>query len=58
LTRRANHQKSVQSFAQKYFASVFAQITFLFAAVPPHSEGRFAIVTNVGGGMRWMRWRF
>jgi hypothetical protein len=27
-------------------------------AVPPLLEGRFAIVTDVGGGMRWTRWRF
>jgi hypothetical protein len=25
--------------------------------VPPHLEGRFAIVTDVGGGMRWTRMR-
>jgi hypothetical protein len=24
-------------------------------AVPPPLEGRFAIVTDVGGGMRWTR---
>ena len=48
LTRRANHQKSVQPFAQKYFASMFAQITFMSAAVPSHTEGRFAIVTDAG----------
>jgi hypothetical protein len=23
--------------------------------IPPHREGRFAIVTDVGGGMRWTR---
>ena len=38
----------VQSLAQKYFASVLAQITFLSATDPSHSEGRFAIVTNAG----------
>jgi hypothetical protein len=38
----------VKPLAQKYSASVFAQITFLSAAVPSHSEGRFAIVTNAG----------
>jgi hypothetical protein len=26
--------------------------------VPPPLEGRFAIVTDVGGGMRWTRRRF
>jgi hypothetical protein len=44
---------AVQPLAQKYSASVFAQITFISAAVPSHTEGRFAIVTDVGGGMRW-----
>jgi hypothetical protein len=24
-------------------------------AIPSHTEGRFAIVTDVGGGMRWTR---
>jgi hypothetical protein len=33
---------------QKYSASVFAQITFMSAAVPPQTEGRFAIVTDAG----------
>jgi hypothetical protein len=37
----------VQPLAKKYFASVFAQITFLSATVPSHTEGRFAIVTDV-----------
>ena len=27
-----------------------------FAPVPPPHEGRFAVVTDVGGGMRWL-WR-
>jgi hypothetical protein len=48
LTRRANHQKPVQPLAQKYFTSEFVQITFLSAAVPSHTEGRLAIVTNAG----------
>jgi hypothetical protein len=39
---------AVQPRAQKYYASVLAQITFISAAVPSHSEGRFAIVTNAG----------
>jgi hypothetical protein len=30
-----------------------AQITSLSSAIPAHTEGRFAIVTNVGQGMRW-----
>jgi hypothetical protein len=28
---------------------------FISPAVPPHTEGRFAIVTDVGSGMRWTR---
>jgi hypothetical protein len=43
----------VQPLSQKYFASRFDQITFLISAIPSHTEGRFAIVTDVGGGMRW-----
>jgi hypothetical protein len=30
---------------------------FLFARPVADQEGRFAIVTNVGHGMRWTRWR-
>jgi hypothetical protein len=40
----------VQSRSQKYSASRFTQITFKTPAVPSHSEGRFAIVTDVGAG--------
>src|ERR1700728_2498597 len=40
----------VQSSSQKYFRSHLAQITSLSAAIPAHTEGRFAIVTNVGLG--------
>jgi hypothetical protein len=47
-TRRANHQKSVQPFAQKYFASVVAQIS---RSILPSTatRGAIAIVTTV----RW-----
>ena len=38
----------VQFSAQKYFPSRFAQIKSISIPVPSHSEGRFAIVTNVG----------
>jgi hypothetical protein len=38
----------VQPFSQKYSASRFAQITSKTPAIPSHSEGRFAIVTDVG----------
>jgi hypothetical protein len=43
----------VQSFDEKYFASRFPQISGFFVASRTHKEGRFAIVTNVGSGMRW-----
>jgi hypothetical protein len=29
------------------------QINFLISGIPSHTEGRFAIVTDVGGGTRW-----
>ena len=53
IARRANQQITVQPFAQKYFCSHLAQITSLSAPIPAHTEGRFAIVTDVGQGMRW-----
>src|SRR5258707_14510606 len=43
----------VQSLFQKYSASRSTQITSISLAIPSHTEGRFAIVTDVGGGMRW-----
>jgi hypothetical protein len=47
----------VQSSPQKYFASRITQIESIFIPIPSHSEGRFAIVTDVGCGMRWTRRR-
>jgi len=47
----------VQSLAKKYFPSRITQIKSISIAIPAHSEGRFAIVTNVGRGMRWTRLR-
>ena len=44
--RRANHQKSVQRFTQKYSARAVGQISDLTPRVSPN-EGRLAIVTNV-----------
>ena len=38
----------VQSLSQKYLHSLLTQITSLFFASRPNTEGRFAIVTNVG----------
>jgi len=45
LTRRANHQKSVHPFTQKYSASVVGQISDLNPPVPPDKRG-VAHVTN------------
>jgi hypothetical protein len=47
---------SVQSRLQKDFASRLAQITPVSAAVSAFHEGRIAIVTDAGLGMRWT-WR-
>jgi hypothetical protein len=43
----------VQPLGEKYSASQFARNRFIDLRVPPRSEGRFAVVTNVGCGMRW-----
>jgi hypothetical protein len=43
----------VQSHLQKYFRSRLTQITFTTPAVSFPEEGRIAIVTDVGNGMRW-----
>jgi hypothetical protein len=40
----------VQSPLQKYSRSFLSQITCLSFAIPAHTEGRFAIVTDVGLG--------
>ncbi len=48
----------VQCHQQKYFASPFGRNRFMDSAIPSHTEGRFAIVTDVGHGMRWTRQRF
>ncbi|CAL79583.1 hypothetical protein BRADO5922 [Bradyrhizobium sp. ORS 278] len=34
---------------------IVGQITGTFPRIPARQEGRFAIVTNVGPGMRWTR---
>jgi hypothetical protein len=41
---------SVQSLGEKYSGFPKTQITFITRIVPSHSEGRFAIVTDVGAG--------
>jgi hypothetical protein len=38
----------VQSPSQKYSGSLLTQITSTSSAVPSHSKGRLAIVTNAG----------
>jgi len=53
LLKRINAIWVVQSPSQKYFRSFPTQITCISLAIPAHTEGRFAIVTDVGQGMRW-----
>jgi hypothetical protein len=43
----------VQPFSQKYSGFLFTQITSTSTAIPHPQEGRIAIVTDVGRGMRW-----
>ena len=47
----------VQCARQKYSASPLPQITPTTPAIPHPLEGRIAIVTDVGRGMRWTRQR-
>jgi hypothetical protein len=47
----------VQSFAQKYSGSLLTQITCISLAIPAHTKGRFAIVTDVGSGCDGRGWR-
>jgi len=48
---------AVQPRLQKYSASPPTQINSKSSAIPSRTEGRFAIVTDVGHGMRWTRQR-
>jgi hypothetical protein len=50
--------RGVESLLQKYFCFRTPQITSTTPPIPSHQEGRFAIVTDVGCGMRWTRQRF
>jgi hypothetical protein len=43
----------VQPPLQKYSGSLLTQITSSSSLSRPNTEGRFAIVTNVGQGVRW-----
>src|ERR1700693_4114582 len=56
LLKRFKLMLPVQSPSQKYFCSHLAQITSSSLPSRPTHKGRFAIVTNVGHGMRWTRW--
>ena len=47
----------VQIATKKYFAFAVGQISANTPAVSCPQEGRFAIVTDVGHGMRWTFWR-
>jgi len=49
--------RGVESPLQKYFGFHTPQITSRTFRIPSHTEGRFAIVTDVGHGMRWTRQR-
>ena len=55
LLNRIKLMLPVQSSSQKYFRSSLTQITSISFASRPNTKGRFAIVTNVGQGMRWTR---
>ena len=50
LSNWINVMLPVQSPSQKYSGSLLTQITFTTLAIPAHTRGRFAIVTNVGLG--------
>jgi hypothetical protein len=45
----------VKSLLQKYSDFQNTQISDISFPSPPNTKGRFAIVTNVGRGMRWTR---
>src|SRR6185312_5642851 len=45
----------VQPRGEKYSASVFRKFMVEWPRLAPDREGRFAIVTDVGSGMRWTR---
>jgi hypothetical protein len=47
----------VQPLCEKYFPSPLTQIRCISKPVPCPQEGRFAVVTDVGHGMRWTRGR-
>ena len=50
-----NAESTVHPSLQKYFAVPVGQIIFMNSPVSRPQEGRIAIVTDVGRGMRWTR---
>ena len=46
-----------QSPLRKYSRSLLTQITCISLAIPAHTKGRFAIVTDVGSGCDGREWR-
>src|SRR6266567_4842019 len=53
LPDRQSREYRVQPSRKKYFASRLGRNRFIDSVVPAHQEGRIAIVTDVGLGMRW-----
>jgi hypothetical protein len=53
LPDRRGLRKPVESFGEKYSAWSIAKITLTLRVIPHLQEGRLAIVTDVGSGMRW-----
>jgi hypothetical protein len=47
MTKKEKSDLHVQPPLQKYFCSRLGQITCISLAIPSHTEGRFAIVTDV-----------
>ena len=47
----------VQPRLEKHFDSRLTQITSISRAIPAHTKGRFAIVTDVGQGCDGRGWR-
>jgi hypothetical protein len=51
----SSYQKSCQAPPAKIFLFRFSEIHDYPLPIPPPQEGRIAIVTDVGSGMRWTR---
>jgi hypothetical protein len=48
-----SRDSAVQPHQRKYFASSFGRNSIIDSGHPASQEGRIAIVTDVGRGMRW-----